>query len=423
MNMSVRKVYALQNKLYCAAKQSLDRKFGALYDKIYRKDVLFEAWRRVRANKGGPGIDQQTLDAIEERGVEALLDEVERKLRQFSYRPLAVKRVWIEKPGKKERRPLGIPAVIDRVVQMAAKLILEPIFETNFLPCSYGSRPKRDPAMALREIQRTITFRGKTRVIEVDIKGYFTNIQQEKLMNLIERRISDPRVLKLLKSWLRAGILDQGEYFASDDNGIPQGGVISPLMSNIYLHSFDKMWAQSGIPGTLVRYVDDFVVLINPWQDADWVLDQIKAMLNRLGLETHPEKTGIVDAKEGFDFLGIHLRLCKVTKPNPKIAFSCRLWPSDRSVSRLKEKVRKVVGRRYGLSLEQLIKELNPVLRGWYNYQVRARPPEKKRFKALNRYIRNRVRIFLKRKYSDETMGAKRIRDNLLVRLGLFQLA
>jgi len=229
MNMCSNKVYALQNKLYCAAKQSLDRKFGALYDKIYRRDVLLEAWKRVRANRGGPGIDQKTIDEIEiGMGVDVFLDEIERELRNYSYRPLPVKRVWIEKPGKKEKRPLGIPAVVDRVVQMATKLVIEPIFETNFLPCSYGSRPKREPAMALREIQRTITFTGRTTVIEVDIKGYFNNIQQDKLMNLIERRISDPRVLKLLMSWLKAGILDDGEYFDSDETGIPQGGVITP---------------------------------------------------------------------------------------------------------------------------------------------------------------------------------------------------
>lgn len=182
------------------------------------------------------------------------------------------------------------------------------------------------------------------------------------------------------------------------------------------------MWEQSGLPGTLVRYVDDFVILISPRWDAEQVLDQVNMMMNRLGLETHPDKTRIVDAKEGFDFLGIHLRLCKSKKPNPKKLWSCRLWPSDRSVANLKEKVSKVIGRRYGLSLEQLIKELNPVIRGWYNYQVRARRPEKRRLKSLNNFIRNRVRIFLKRKYSDETTGEKRIRENLLARLGLFQL-
>lgn len=261
-NMRCR-VRALQDKLSRAAKQSLDRRFGALYDKLYREDVLRESWRRVRAKRGAPGIDGQSLDAIEEQiGVEVFLAEIAEELRSQRYRPKAVRRCWIDKPGRPEKRPLGIPVIKDRVVQMAAKLVLEPIFETNFLSCSYGFRPGRDAHMAIRAIRSAITFGRQTVVIDLDIRGYFDNIRQDILMGLVQRRVSDPRMLKLLRGWLRAGVMDAGEFIATDGLGTPQGGVISPLMANLYLHSFDKMCALSGLRGTLVRYADDAVILV-----------------------------------------------------------------------------------------------------------------------------------------------------------------
>lgn len=412
---------ALQDKLSHAAKQALDRRFGALYDKVYRRDVLLEAWRRVRANKGAPGVDEQSFIEIEDEiGVEEFLLDIEQALRAQQYRPLPVKRVWIDKPGKPEKRPLGVPVIRDRVVQMAVKLVIEPIFETNFLPCSYGFRPERDASQALREIQRVITFQGRTQVVDADIQGFFDNIPHSPLMKLVERRISDPRMLKLIRAWLKAGVMDAGKHIESDDAGTPQGGVISPLLANIYLHAFDKMWEQSHLPGTLVRYCDDFVILLNPHTDAEGILGQVRAMLGRLGLTLHPEKTRVVKAEAGFDFLGVHLRLCKVRKPKAKRMHSCRLWPSDRSMQRIKQKVRDLIGRRYSRSLEDLIEELNPALRGWNNYHIRAKA-ERKRLRKLNGFVRERIRIFLKRKYSDQTRGTRRVPGNLPVRLGLFQ--
>jgi len=413
------KVSDLQSKLSHAAKQSLDRKFGALYDKIYREDVIWEAWKRVKANKGAPGVDEQDFEYIEDViGVERFLAEIQEELKSDRYRPLPVLRCYIEKPGKPEKRPLGIPAIVDRVVQMATKLVIEPIFEANFLDCSHGFRPERSAHDAIRVIDKTITFKGQAIVIDADITGFFDNIRHDILLKLVERRIADPRVLRLIRMWLEAGVMEEGKYIETNGLGTPQGGVISPLLSNIYLHAFDTMFQLSGIPGTLVRYADDFVIVLR--RNGKKVLRQIERMLGQLGLKLHPEKTRVVRAEDGFDFLGIHFRLTPVRKRNAKLKMYCALWPSDRSIKRIKERVRNVMGRRYGLSLEELIDVLNPVIRGWNNYHSRARSSRKRLYK-LNGFVCERIRIFLKRKYSDQSRGTRRGHSGLAVRLGLYQ--
>jgi RNA-directed DNA polymerase len=413
------KVRALQEKLSRAAKQTLDRRFGALYDKIYREDVLWTAWRRVRANKGAPGVDRQSFDEIEnEIGVASFLAELGAELRSQRYRPLPVQRCWIDKPGKLEKRPLGIPVIKDRVCQMATKLVIEPIFETNFLPCSYGFRPGRSAHMAIDRIRRSITFDYQRVIIDADIKGYFDNIRQDILLELVRRRISDPRVLKLIGHWLRAGVMDNGEWCKSNGLGTPQGGVISPLMANVYLHSFDKMFQLSGIPGTLVRYADDLVILLR--ENGKQVLEQVRRMLEHLGLKLHAEKTRVVQAKEGFDFLGVHFRLRPVRKKTSRFTECCKRWPSNQSMTRIKQKIRERIGRRYGESLEEMIVDLNPLIRGWNDYHTRVQP-ELKRFLMLNTFLWDRLRIFLKRKYSDRTRGMRRVLGNAPVRLGLNQ--
>jgi RNA-directed DNA polymerase len=415
MNMR-KKVHALQSKLSRAAKESLGRRFGALYDKMYREDVLMVAWELVRANQGVPGVDEQDFEYIESRiGVERFLTELRDELHAERYQPLPVLRCWIDKPGKDEKRPLGIPVIRDRVVQMAAKLILEPVFETNFLPCSHGFRPDRSCHTAIDMIRRAITFEGLTTVVDADIVGCFANIRHELLLRLVSRRISDKRVVRLLRAWLKAGVMEDGVYEEPGEAGTPQGGVISPLLSNIYLHSFDMMFRQSGIRGKLVRYADDFVVLVKG--AGRRVLELIRKMLERLGLQMHPGKTRLTSAYRGFDFLSVHFRMAAVRKKGSRLKESCRLWPSDKAVERIREKLRNKIGRRYGLSLEELVKELNPVIRGWNNYQTRVRA-EPGRLKKLNAFLYERIRIFLKRKYSDHSRGHRRVLGNLPVRIG-----
>ena len=339
------KVNELQDTLCRAAKQSLDRKFGALYDKIYRSDVLWEAWKRVKKKKGAAGIDGQTIEYIEEViGVVPFLVELQQELHTQDYEPEAVLRQWIPKPGSKDKRPLGIPVIRDRVAQTAAKLVLEPIFEANFLNVSYGFRPGRSAHDAIDTIRRSITFERRYIVIDADITKYFDSIRKSLLMELVQRRVSDPRVIRLLWKWLDAGVMDDGQYFKADELGTPQGSVISPLLANIYLHSFDKMFQLSGIPGTLVRYADDFVILLH--KNGEAVVEWVRQKLHRLGLTLHPEKTRIVHANEGFDFLGVHFRLRPVRKRGSRLSFSCRRWPSDRSMKRVKTRIKEVMGRR-----------------------------------------------------------------------------
>jgi group II intron reverse transcriptase/maturase len=339
---SVDKVRHLQRRLWVAAKRRPGRRFHALYDRIHRRDVLWEAWRRVRRNRGSAGVDARTLAAIEAQGVEVFLAEIEAELRGGRYRPKAVLRRYIPKAGGKER-PLGIPTVRDRVVQMAAKLVLEPIFEADLRPSSYGFRPRRNATQVL-EALRVRGARGGNHVLDADIRDYFGSIDHEKLLRLVERRISDRRVLELLRQWLRAGVMEEG-VVRETLSGTPQGGVISPLLSNLYLHVLDAEWeSRYAHLGLLVRYADDFVVVCATRKAVEEAERRVRGILGGLGLELHPEKTRRVDlswGKEGFEFLGCHLRK-RLSGPiwgrEGRRVYFLQRWPSQRSMKRVRER-------------------------------------------------------------------------------------
>jgi group II intron reverse transcriptase/maturase len=294
------KVRELQRTLYRAAKADPGRRFHALYDKIYRRDVLERAWELVRANRGAAGIDRQTIADVEEYGVCRLLDELAADIKDGRWRPLPARRVFIPKPGRpQERRPLSIPAVRDRVVQAAAKTVIEPIFEADMLECSFGFRPKRSAHDALQVLVDE-AWRGRRWVAESDIASCFEAIPHSGLMAAVEERISDRHVLKLLRVMLRAGVMQDGAVTRAA-TGTPQGGVLSPCLANVYLHRLDRQWAERGC-GVLVRYADDLLALCHSRQKAEQALAALSAILAELGLELKQAKTRIggCPARRGF---------------------------------------------------------------------------------------------------------------------------
>jgi RNA-directed DNA polymerase len=296
------KVRVLQRKLYRAAKAQPQRTFGVLYDKVCSREVLWVAWEQVRRNRGAPGIDGETVEAIEAKGVEQFLCELQMELLEQRYRPQPVRRVFIPKPDGRQR-PLGIPGVKDRVAQAAVRIVIEPLFEASFRPGSYGFRPKRGARQAIYDIRKWVTY-GYDKVIDLDLKSYFDTIDHDLLMKLVQRRVRDTRVLRLIRRWLRAGVMLEGTV-TDTVIGAPQGAVISPLLSNIYLHPLDLYWEQEVRDTKMVRYADDLVVLCR-WRPAETYMPKLQAMLARLRVTVNEDKTRIVSAGEGFDFLGVH---------------------------------------------------------------------------------------------------------------------
>lgn len=356
-------------------------KWYSLSDKAFSIRSLRAAFAKVKTNKGAPGVDGMTLTRFEKQ-LEQELTRLSRALQDGSYRPQAVKRVWIPKPGSREKRPLGIPTVRDRVVQAALRAAMEPIFEREFVDTSYGFRPQRSCGKALRAVWQTLK-RGASHVVDADLKRFFDTIPHEQIMAGVEEKISDGKLLQVIRLFLKQGVMCMDSGLETEpEEGTPQGSVISPLLANIVLHKLDQQAQAAGF--TLIRYADDFVVLCQSKPEAASALELVQEWTHSSGLELHPEKTRLVHYAQGetFVFLGYLFK-------------ADRVYPSNKSTKRFRDKVREHTPRSSGDSIETIISKLNPVIRGWYRYFRHSWPTA---FPNPDRFTRNRLRAILSKR-------------------------
>jgi len=416
------KARQLQRALSRAAKASPTRRFHALYDKMHRKDVLAKAWREVKANAGSAGVDGQTIEQIEQEGVEELLTELGAELREGRYRPHAVRRVRIPKPDGSQRG-LGIPAVRDRLVQAAAKAVLEPIFEADFRESSYGFRPKRSAHQAIERVRQVVN-QGANWIVELDIEAFYDRIDHDLLMRLVEKRLCDRRMHKLLRQWLKAGVLDGGEMLPSNQ-GVPQGGVISCVLANVVLHELDRVWEdRCSQLGQLIRYADDAVVLCRTEAQAREALWRIGVILGRLKLTLHPTKTQVVyvgNGRQGFDFLGFHCR--KLESWKYRGYRYLQRWPGRRAMQRIRGKIKAITAPRHCLPepVGPIVAEVNQALRGWGAYFRVGNSTRK--FAQVDSYVRERLALFLSKKSGRHGRNFERYTYESFTRLGVYRLA
>lgn len=402
-NTPVETVRVLQRKLYLAVKANPKRKFGVLYDKVCRDDVLTMAYSQVKANQGAPGIDGKSFEFIEkEIGVEQYLRDIQARLVAKRYRPQPVRRVYIPKPDG-SKRPLGIPVITDRVVQAAVKLVIEPLFEAGFKDFSYGFRPSKNAHQALREVYKWLNFKCHW-VVDADLKLYFDSIPHDKLLLSVRSRVIDRSVVKLIELWLNAGVMEDLKV-RKETTGTPQGGVISPLLANLYLHWLDRTWESKGYGGRehdahLVRYCDDFVILCR--QRPEEYLANAKAVLDRLGLTLNEQKTRIVNVKEApFDFLG-HRFAVQPSKRTGEL--KTYYYPSPKAMKSVKKKIRGLARTGQHFDLPVLIaSRVNPLLRGWGNYFKTGNA--RQHFQSIANYTVWTLCIMLRRKHRKRAKG------------------
>lgn len=412
------KIQDLQRKLYCKSKTEPRYRFYTLWDKVYRMDVLEEAWRRVKANRGAAGVDGETIAVIEECGAHRLLEHLRDELKAKIYRPLPVQRVWIPK-AKGGMRPLGIPAVSDRIVQTAVKIVLEPILEAAFHPSSYGFRPKRNAHQAIREVVKFLNW-GLVQVVDADIRDFFGQIPRNPLIRVIAQRVVDGSVLRIVRDWLVAGVMEEGRI-KYETTGTPQGGVISPLLANAYLNEIDWKWeragytARFGMNAHIVRYADDLVVLTNQNAGVSW--EALRRSLNEIGLELHTGKTRIVNAeRESFDFLGFNFRK---TWNREKTKRFTLFMPSAKAQGSMREKIRETTRYERTDKLEVIIQELNPMIRGWVNYFRIGN--SSRTFDEIRHYVMKKVRRYIRRKQKKKGFGWKSLPNEIIYgRYGLY---